>query len=334
MENWDDLRFVLALRRFASMTRAAKALNANPATVSRRIQRVSERIGAPVFVKDEHGWRPTAEGLRLARIAELLDEDLSKFDTDLPNRSEEVSGRVRVSGIGFVNQYFLAPRLAAFHQLFPRLELHLLASDERASLAYGEADLAIRLKRPSDGRLVGRRIARQPVAVFEDPSVREASAPGKSLGEAGLEAELEAVKAANDRLAAPVRWVGLPEPLDWIEEMRMGRELFGCAPQIRCDSFGAVAEAVSAVGGYCILPTCLAGRFPALRRVPAHPATLSREVWTVFHETRRSDPRIACVLRWLDSVFSSAGQCLCGRCPALGEEGKGAAPQKCNADLA
>lgn len=320
MENWDDLKYVLALRRFASMTRAAKALNANPATVSRRIQRVSETVGAPLFVKDERGWRPTNEGLRLARIAEALDENLSKFDLDLPSSSDDVSGYVRVSSISFINQYFLAPRLAEFVERWPRLDLQLAASDERASLAYGEADVAIRLQRPSDGRLVGKRVARQPIAVFES-----AAFPSAAVETRQLSADAGSPRPESGATVAPTRWIGLPEPLDWIAEMRLGREIFGGAPSIRCDSFAAIAEAAQAIGGRCVLPTCLARQFPELRQAPGFPAFPEREVWAVYHETRRSDPKVACVLRWFDRVFDTTNQCLCGQCPRIEDRPSGAA---------
>ena len=52
----------------------------------------------------------------------------------------------------------LAPRLGAFCRAYPNLRLRLLATNERVSLASGEADLAIRLARPEKGDLWAKRL--------------------------------------------------------------------------------------------------------------------------------------------------------------------------------
>jgi len=62
MQNWDDLKFCLALERYTTMTAAAKALGTNVATVSRRIERMTEQAGQPLFVRDQTQWVATALG--------------------------------------------------------------------------------------------------------------------------------------------------------------------------------------------------------------------------------------------------------------------------------
>ena len=67
MENWDNLRFILALSRHRTMSAAAQALHTNVATVSRRIERANQDFGTPLFVKDQNGWLPTQAALPLLR---------------------------------------------------------------------------------------------------------------------------------------------------------------------------------------------------------------------------------------------------------------------------
>ena len=52
MQNWDDLKFCLALERYQTMTAAARALGTNTATVSRRIDRLTKEAGEPLFLSD------------------------------------------------------------------------------------------------------------------------------------------------------------------------------------------------------------------------------------------------------------------------------------------
>lgn len=69
MKNWDDLRFCLALERYATMTAAADHLGTNVATVSRRIERITHEIGETLFVKDGQAWKPTSAAKSLIAIA-------------------------------------------------------------------------------------------------------------------------------------------------------------------------------------------------------------------------------------------------------------------------
>ena len=48
MQNWDDPKFCLALEQYQTMTAAARALGTNTATVSRRIERLTEEAGEPL----------------------------------------------------------------------------------------------------------------------------------------------------------------------------------------------------------------------------------------------------------------------------------------------
>ena len=52
MQNWDDLKFCLALERYQTMTAAARAVGTNTTTVSRRIDRLTEAAGEPIFLRD------------------------------------------------------------------------------------------------------------------------------------------------------------------------------------------------------------------------------------------------------------------------------------------
>jgi DNA-binding transcriptional LysR family regulator len=65
MTNWDDLRVFLAVARAESLTAAAPALRLDPGTVSRRIARLEEAMGAALFAKSPQGYALTDRGLRL-----------------------------------------------------------------------------------------------------------------------------------------------------------------------------------------------------------------------------------------------------------------------------
>lgn len=76
MTNWDDLRFLVALSRTGTMTAAARMLGTNTATVSRRIERLSETLGMPAFVKTTEGWQPSEAVSPLIQLAQSFDGEL------------------------------------------------------------------------------------------------------------------------------------------------------------------------------------------------------------------------------------------------------------------
>ena len=74
MQNWDDLKYCLALDEFRTMTAAAKALGTNTATVSRRIERLTEEAGQPLFTRQNCQWMATTLGQELSAVARRIEE--------------------------------------------------------------------------------------------------------------------------------------------------------------------------------------------------------------------------------------------------------------------
>ena len=156
MDNWDDLRFVVALARYGSMANAARHLRTNTATVSRRIKRLNESAEAVLFLKGASEWELTAEGRRLYDMAANFGDELETFKASTHDTAQSEQ-TVRVTGLEFLNSQILSKSLDQFHRAHPNIMLELAATDRNVSLAYGEADIALRLTRPNEGRLVARR---------------------------------------------------------------------------------------------------------------------------------------------------------------------------------
>lgn len=81
MQKWDDLKFCLALKRYQTMTAAARALGTNTATVSRRIDRLTEEAGESLFLRNNTQWRATDIGRELAQIALRIEDRISRAAT-------------------------------------------------------------------------------------------------------------------------------------------------------------------------------------------------------------------------------------------------------------
>ena len=89
MQNWDDLKFCLALERYQTMTAAARALGTNTATVSRRIDRLTEEAGEPLFLRDNTQWRATGMGRELAQIALRIEDRISRAASETMDHQKD-----------------------------------------------------------------------------------------------------------------------------------------------------------------------------------------------------------------------------------------------------
>ncbi len=282
MKDWDDLQTVLALGRAGTMKGAAQTLGVSETTISRRIQKIARGDVAMLFTRDGQRWLPSKLCMQLIGFAESVEKQMLEADAIFDQRRSSVSGDLRISSISFINTYFIGPRMVEFQREHPELTVALDASDDRVSLAYREADVALRLARPSEGRLIGKRIARIPIA------------------------------AVARRGVTPKRWVGLSETLDWTPEMTMGRQFFSAPPAFRTDSFDGILQilAMSDFGG--IAPTCVLNRHKS--DIVIIGPSVDRELWLTYHEDLRNSAKIRAMIDWLSALIPNAGRCLCGAC--------------------
>ncbi|WP_278044286.1 LysR family transcriptional regulator [Pseudaestuariivita atlantica] len=265
---------MIALARCGSMTAAAKSLDTNTATVSRHIHRMTEIYGTVLFVKKKTRWELTKEGEALVRVIEAFEKGL--HDLDRNNGLALTSGRtVKIATVDFLCVTHMMPHLGEFVADNPGLGVEFVCSDTRVSLAYGEADVSVRLSRPQEGRLVGRKTA---------------------------EISLSPYKGAGDHSGD---WIGLGEELDWTPEMRMARDLFGRPPILRVQSFDAMRRGASTSGLACVIPDSMATPDLGLTRMMPDQPSVMREIWVIYHETRKMDPVVRLTADWIHRCFEA-----------------------------
>ena len=274
MDNWNDLRFVVALARYGSMANAARHLRTNTATVSRRIKRLNEGANTPLFLKGATEWELTEEGRRLYEMAAGFSDELEAFKA-AAHEGAHSTQTIRVTGLEFLNTSILAPALKSFRTENPNITLELGATDRNVSLAYGEADIALRLTHPNEGRLMARRIADIKMGVY------------------------------GRKDTATTEWIGLPYDLDWTPEMKNGVSFFGREPSFRVSSFAAILEAMTETGLSGIAPDFMISSFNQFELLQPKYSRRVREVWMLVHETRKNDVGIQNTCNWIEESFSS-----------------------------
>ncbi len=141
-----------------SFVRAGEALGLTQPGVSRAIQRLEERVGIRFFERTSKLVRLTEEGRRFCEEALPLWSQLEELAEGAQNVSGTVRGQLRVNVDPTFARLFLAPRIGAFLQTHPALNLELVIRDRLGDLVAEGFDAAIRFGEPEPSALIARRL--------------------------------------------------------------------------------------------------------------------------------------------------------------------------------
>ncbi len=140
----ESLRTFVAVLDHGSMTKAAERLNLGQSAVSRKIQRLEQRVGKPLVIRDGHALRPTREGRGLLNDARAIVDLHDRAAARLT--SSDITGTVKLSSNGEVNTSQIAALLGTFKYRHPGTQVEFTL-DHSESLGdwvdTGAIDLAI-----------------------------------------------------------------------------------------------------------------------------------------------------------------------------------------------
>lgn len=169
-QNWDDLRFFLAVCRTNSFIAAAGRLHVTHSTVSRRITALEESLDTQLFLRTEKGCRLTPAGEALLPYAEQLETTVMNLEESVHGKDSQLSGTIRIGAPDGLGNCFLATHLGEFQQRHPQLEVELIAVPMYYSLTKREIDILITITKPSSGNIVARKITDYRLGLFASRS--------------------------------------------------------------------------------------------------------------------------------------------------------------------
>ena len=172
--NWDDARIFLAVARAGQILGAARRLELNHATVSRRIAALEEALGAKLFRRLTTGSELTPAGERFLDVAERMEADMIAARAAIAGEGEDVSGTVRIGAPDGFGVAFLAPRLGELTAQYRELKIQLVPVPRSFSLSRREADIAITTERPSEGRLVAAKLVDYSLGLYASRAYAQA----------------------------------------------------------------------------------------------------------------------------------------------------------------
>lgn len=154
----DDMRLFRALGGSRSLAAAARLLNLTPPAVSVRLQRLEERLGLQLAVREARGVTLTDEGMNLLEESIELLERIESIATRVAEQSGSVSGHLRiVAPFGFGRAH-VAPLVRDLHLAHPSLGISLILAESPLSAASG-ADVVISIGTAKSSSWVGHFLA-------------------------------------------------------------------------------------------------------------------------------------------------------------------------------
>ena len=277
--NWDLYRSFLAVLQSGSLSAGARSLGLTQPTLGRHIDALEEALGHALFVRSRHGFLPTEHAIQLRPYAEALAATAGALLRAASSPGDEARGTVRITASDVVGVEVLPPILARLHAAWPGLRIELALSNQTHDLLQREADIAVRMVRPSQEALVARHVGDIELGLYAQRAYLDARGTPASPAELAQHA-----------------LIGFDHESQFIRRMKgqlggLSRAMFS----LRTDSDLAQLAAVRAGFGIGMCQAGIAARDPGLVRLCASEISIKLETWVAMHEDLRHSRRCALV---------------------------------------
>lgn len=270
---WELYRTFLGVLKEGSLSGAARQLGITQPTVGRHIAALETALGVVLFTRSPTGLLPTAVAHTLRAYAETMASTAAALERAASSQGDEVRGVVRVSASEVVGVEVLPPILSQLRRQHPHLKVELILTNRLSDLLQLEADIAVRMVRPSQEQLLARRIGLIEVGLH---------ARDDYLQQHGIPQQLQDLAAHSvigfDQETAFTRGLAIPG---------FERSTFALSSDSDLAQL-ALIRAGAGIGGCQVQ---LAKRDPRLQRVLPNTFALKMDTWVTMHEDLRNSPR-------------------------------------------
>jgi DNA-binding transcriptional LysR family regulator len=272
--SWELYRSFLAVFREGSLSGAARAIGLTQPTIGRHVDTLEASLGASLFTRSQTGLRPTPVAAALVPHVEAMASAAGALRRAASGEALEERGAVRVTASEMIGVEVLPPALASFRAAHPRIDVELVLSNRLTDLLRREADIAIRMVKPTQTMLVSRRIGTVRVAAHAHPRYLQAHGTPRSV---------------DALLAHPIIGFDTVTYLRALPAMpfEVSRNLFA----FRCDSDAAQYAALKAGFGIGFCQVGL-GKRDGLTPVLRETIGFDLEVWLVMHKDVKTSRRV------------------------------------------
>ena len=280
MFDWEDLRHFIAVGRVGTLSGAARELKVDHATISRRLTSLERDLQVRLVERLPRACRLTDVGSHVFTLARALEDDAFAIERTVRASQSPLAGKVSLSVPPVLAASFLAQHLAEFRQRFPAIQLSVSGQAQQVSLSRREADIAVRLVRPTEPGSVVRKLGTMAFALYASRSYEALSHPERW-----------------EFIAYDARFEDMPQQ-KWLRSVA-GNRLIACELG-DINSHHAAVRAGAGVGG---LPCFLGDADETLLRVADDEPSFGRDIWLVVHRDLKSAGPVRAVMDFLVEVM-------------------------------
>ena len=161
--DWSLWRSFGAVVEHGSLSAAARALGLSQPTLGRHVEALEQALGVGLFERTLTGLRPTGTALKLYEPVQAAQAALAQAGLLAAGASATPAGSVRITSSTVMCHYVLPPLLHDIRQEFPQVTIELVPSDSAENLLLREADIAVRMFRPTQLELIAKRLGELPI---------------------------------------------------------------------------------------------------------------------------------------------------------------------------
>ncbi|MEM7521213.1 MAG: LysR family transcriptional regulator [Pseudomonadota bacterium] len=277
--DWDKLRIFHAVADAGSLTHAGDKLNLSQSAVSRQIRGLEEQLNTNLFHRHARGLILTEQGELLFDATAAMTKRLDAASARIRDSEEEVFGELRVTTTTGFGTLWLAPRLPKLYEKYPDLKVDLMLEERVLDLPMREADVAIRMKEPSQADLIRKKLMMIRMCLYATPAY---------LAENGTPRRVEEISAhrlicQNTDSAQVGAGLGMVQRLMFHEVRSL----------LTVNNYFGVLQGVIHDLGIGVLPDYLTQDFPDLVQVLPDAASADVPVFLAYPEELRQSQRVA-----------------------------------------
>ncbi|MEO0831404.1 MAG: LysR family transcriptional regulator, partial [Pseudomonadota bacterium] len=276
---WDKLRIFHAVADAGSLTHAGESLHLSQSAVSRQIRALEESLNTTLFHRHARGLILTEQGELLFDATNAMNKRLDAAAARIRDSEEEVFGELRVTTTLGFGSLWLAPRLERLYAQYPDLTIDLMLEERVLDLPMREADVAIRMKEPSQADLIRKRLMSVQMRLYASRAYLDRFGTPSSIF------DLSGHRLIFQSLASPQVSAGT-DLVKWLLSNELGSTL-------TVNNYYGVLQGVLNDLGIGILPDYVIETAPDLLRVLSEVESVEVPVFLAYPEELRQSKRIA-----------------------------------------
>ncbi len=250
--DWDKLRIFHAVADAGSLTHAGDTLHLSQSAVSRQIRALEDSLNSTLFHRHARGLILTEQGELLFDATSAMAKRLDTAEARIRDSEEEVFGELRVTTTTGFGSLWLAPRLPHLYDKYPDLKIDLMLEERVLDLPMREADVAIRMKEPSQADLIRRKLMTVRMRLYATPEYLEKFGTPSSMADVGK----------HRLICHNVRATQVSAGAQLVKEL-----LIHEPATLTVNNYFGVLQAVRSNLGIGVLPDYVIEDFPSVQRV-------------------------------------------------------------------